>query len=32
MNYDLKFDVPAKYLGKDVNNLIAKLTPADVKN
>ena len=31
MNYDLKFDVPAKYLGKDVNNLIAKLTPADAK-
>ena len=29
MNYDLKFDVPAKYLGKEVNNLIAKLTPAD---
>ena len=31
MNYDLKFDVPAKYLGKEVNNLIAKLTPADAK-
>ena len=31
MNYDLKFDVPAKYLGTDVNNLIAKLTPADAK-
>jgi hypothetical protein len=31
MNYDLKFDVPVKYLGKDVNNLIAKLTPADQK-
>ena len=29
MNYDLKFDVPVKYLGNDVNNLIAKLTPAD---
>lgn len=29
MNYNLKFDVPVKYLGKDVNNLIAKLTPAD---
>lgn len=29
MNYDLKFDVPAKYLGTEVNNLIAKLTPAD---
>lgn len=31
MNYNLKFDVPAKYLGTDVNNLIAKLTPADAK-
>ena len=31
MNYNLKFDVPAKYLGKDVNNLMAKLTPADAK-
>jgi hypothetical protein len=31
MNYDLKFDVPVKYLGKDVNNLIAKLTPANQK-
>ena len=31
MNYDLKFDVPAKYLGKEVNNLIAKLTPTDAK-
>jgi hypothetical protein len=31
MDYNLKFDVPAKYLGKDVNNLIAKLTPADAK-
>lgn len=29
MDYNLKFDVPAKYLGKDVNNLITKLTPAD---
>jgi hypothetical protein len=29
MNYNLKFDVPVKYLGKDVTNLIAKLTPAD---
>jgi hypothetical protein len=29
MNYNLKFDVPAKYLGTDVNNLIAKLTPAN---
>jgi hypothetical protein len=29
MNYNLKFDVPAKYLGTEVNNLLAKLTPAD---
>lgn len=31
MNYNLKFDVPAKYLGTEANNLIAKLTPADAK-
>jgi hypothetical protein len=31
MDYNVKFDVPAKYLGTDVNNLIAKLTPADAK-
>lgn len=31
MNYNLKFDVPTKYLGTDINNLIAKLTPADAK-
>jgi hypothetical protein len=31
MNYNLKFDVPVKYLGNDINNLIAKLTPADAK-
>ncbi len=29
MNYGLKLDVPAKYLGNDVNKLLAKLTPAD---
>lgn len=29
MNYNLKFDVPAKYLGTDANKLIAKLTPAE---
>lgn len=29
MNYTIKFDVPAKYLGSEVNNLLAKLTPAD---
>ncbi|MFN3753289.1 AsmA-like C-terminal region-containing protein [Flavobacterium sp.] len=31
MNYNVKLDVPAKYLGNDINNLIAKLTPADAK-
>lgn len=31
MNYNLKFDVPAKYLGTDANKLIAKLTPAESK-
>lgn len=30
MNYNLKFDVPAKYLGTDVNALLSKLTPSDV--
>lgn len=29
MNYNIKFDVPAKYLGSEANALIAKLTPAD---
>lgn len=29
MNYNVKFDVPAKYLGSEVNNLLAKLTPAE---
>lgn len=29
MNYNIKMDVPAKYLGGDVNNLLAKLTPSD---
>ena len=29
MNYSLKLDVPAKYLGTEINNLIGKLTPAD---
>lgn len=29
MNYNLKFDVPAKYLGSEANALIAKLAPAD---
>jgi hypothetical protein len=31
MNYNLKFDVPVKYLGKEVTNLVAKLTPSDQK-
>jgi hypothetical protein len=31
MNYNIKMDVPAKYLGGDINNLLAKLTPADAK-
>jgi len=31
MNYNVKLDVPAKYLGTEVNNLLAKLTPADAK-
>ncbi|MGV7106819.1 AsmA family protein [Flavobacterium sp. U410] len=29
MNYNVKFDVPAKYLGTEVNNLISKLSAAD---
>lgn len=29
MNYNIKFDVPAKYLGKEANALLAKLSPAD---
>ncbi|WDF64201.1 AsmA-like C-terminal region-containing protein [Flavobacterium sp. KACC 22763] len=29
MNYTLKFDVPAKYLGTEANNLISKMSPAD---
>ena len=29
MNYDVKFDVPAKYLGTEIQSLITKLTPAD---
>ncbi|UQD55127.1 AsmA-like C-terminal region-containing protein [Flavobacterium sp. K5-23] len=29
MNYNIKFDVPAKYLGTEANELIAKLSPAD---
>jgi hypothetical protein len=29
MNYNLKLDVPAKYLGTEANALIAKMSPAD---
>ncbi|HEX8268734.1 MAG TPA: AsmA-like C-terminal region-containing protein [Flavobacterium sp.] len=29
MNYNVKFDVPAKYLGTEANKLLAKLSPAD---
>ena len=29
MNYNVKFDVPSKYLGTEASALIAKLTPAD---
>lgn len=29
MNYDVKFDVPAKYLGTEITSLLSKLTPAD---
>ncbi|SHF97165.1 AsmA-like C-terminal region-containing protein [Flavobacterium johnsoniae] len=29
MNYNLKLDVPAKYLGSEANALIAKMSPAD---
>lgn len=30
MNYSLKLDVPAKYLGTEANTLLAKLSPSDV--
>lgn len=29
MNYDVKFDVPAKYLGTEVTSLLSKLSPAE---
>ena len=32
MKYDLVFDVPVKYLGADVTNLIATLSPKDAEN
>lgn len=31
MNYDIKFDVPVKYLGTEVTNLIAKLSSKDAE-
>lgn len=31
MSYNIKFDVPAKYLGTEANSLISKLTPAESK-
>ena len=31
MNYNVKFDVPAKYLGTEANALLAKLSPADAE-
>ena len=30
MNYNIKFDVPAKYLGTEANALLSKLSPTDV--
>jgi hypothetical protein len=30
MNYNVKFDLPAKYLGPEVNKLLAKLSPSDL--
>ena len=32
MNYNLKFDVPAKYLGKEVGTLLGKLTSTEIDN
>jgi AsmA-like C-terminal region len=32
MNYNLAFDVPAKYLGPEVTKLLATLKPADANN
>ena len=31
MNYNVKLDVPSKYLGTEINNLIGKLTPTEAK-
>lgn len=30
MNYSIKFDLPAKYLGTDANAFLSKLTPDDI--
>ncbi len=30
MNYNIQFDVPAKYFGRDVNNLLSKLSASEV--
>lgn len=32
INYDLKFDLPAKYLGKEAASLVSKLSGADQEN
>ena len=32
INYDVKFDIPVKYLGSEVTNLLAKLTPKDAES
>jgi ribosomal protein L7Ae-like RNA K-turn-binding protein len=31
MNYALKFDIPAKYLGNEANAILSKLSPADIE-
>ena len=31
MNYSVKFDIPVKYLGTEVTNYLAKLTPKDAE-
>ncbi len=31
MSYNVKFDVPVKYFGTEVNNLLTRMTPADAK-
>ena len=32
INYNLKMDVPARYLGSEVSNLLSKLDPQEVEN